>query len=91
MTDFTIQEERLIRPFFTNLQKDVFALINLPEVVKGALFSRYSRSNLGLRALLLKEFFIIPPGTLRKVISVLIGHDYLILIFTKQKLSANSQ
>jgi thymidylate synthase ThyX len=31
-------------------------LQNLPEVIKGALFSRYSRSTLGLRSLLLKEF-----------------------------------
>jgi thymidylate synthase ThyX len=34
----------------------VFALVNLPEVVKGALFARYSRTHLSLRRLFLKEF-----------------------------------
>ena len=34
----------------------MFVLTNLPEVIKGALFSRYSRSTLGLRTLLLREF-----------------------------------
>lgn len=42
--------------FVTDLQSDVFALKNLPEVVKGALFSKYSRSTLGLRRLLEREF-----------------------------------
>ncbi len=42
--------------FVTDLQGDVFALKNLPEVVKGALFSKYSRSTLGLRKLLEREF-----------------------------------
>src|SRR6185437_14375180 len=37
---------------------NVFVLRNLPEVIKGALFSRYSRSSLGLRSLLLKEFIL---------------------------------
>ncbi len=40
----------------TNSSSHIFALRNLPEVIKGALFSRYSRSSLGLRTLLLKEF-----------------------------------
>src|SRR5437868_10894838 len=34
----------------------VFALKNLPEVVKGALFSRYSRTEKSLRRVLLDEF-----------------------------------
>jgi len=36
--------------------RSIFALTNLPEVIKGALFSRYSRSTLGLRTLLLRDF-----------------------------------
>ena len=40
----------------TNLDRPVFALVNLPEVVKGALFARYSRSNKSLRRLFLDEF-----------------------------------
>ncbi len=40
----------------TNLDQPVFALVNLPEVVKGALFARYSRSPKSLRRLFLDEF-----------------------------------
>ncbi len=54
--EFTTQEEAVLRPYFTNLDRDIFALRNLPEVVKGALFSRYSRSAKSLRRLLLDEF-----------------------------------
>ena len=43
--------------YFTNLDGPVFALVNLPEVVKGALFARYSRSSKSLRRLFLDEFF----------------------------------
>jgi len=53
---FSPQERELLAPFVTNLAGPVFVLTNLPEVVKGALFSRYSRTTLGLRRLLLKEF-----------------------------------
>ncbi|MCR4369025.1 MAG: FAD-dependent thymidylate synthase, partial [archaeon] len=38
------------------MDKNVFVLTNLPEAVKGALFSRYSRSAKSLRRLLLDEF-----------------------------------
>lgn len=54
--NFTPEQEALIQHYVTNTRKPIFALRNLPEVVKGALFSRYSRSTLSLRALLLKEF-----------------------------------
>lgn len=50
------QEKDLLAPFVTNLDKPVFCLKNLPEVVKGALFSRYSRSEKDLRHILLDEF-----------------------------------
>ncbi|MBA2529711.1 MAG: FAD-dependent thymidylate synthase [Euzebyales bacterium] len=40
----------------TNADRPVFALVDLPEVVKGALFARYSRSPKSLRRLLLDEF-----------------------------------
>jgi thymidylate synthase ThyX len=46
----------LLSPFVTNTEENIFVLQNLPEVIKGALFSRYSRSKLGLRQLLQKEF-----------------------------------
>jgi len=53
---FTAEERELLGRYFTNLDGPVFALVNLPEVVKGALFARYSRSSKSLRRLFLDEF-----------------------------------
>ena len=53
---FTAEEHAALAPHFTNLDGPVFALVNLPEVVKGALFARYSRSAKSLRRLFLDEF-----------------------------------
>jgi thymidylate synthase ThyX len=53
---FTDAEADVLRRYFTNLDGPVFALVNLPEVVKGALFARYSRSHKSLRRLFLDEF-----------------------------------
>src|SRR5437660_2579394 len=53
---FTADERAALAPYVTNLDGPVFALTNLPEVVKGALFARYSRSPKSLRRLLLDEF-----------------------------------
>jgi thymidylate synthase ThyX len=54
--EFTPDEADILRRYFTNLDGPVFALVNLPEVVKGALFARYSRSPKSLRRLFLDEF-----------------------------------
>src|SRR5256712_9693418 len=54
--EFTREERAALAPYFTNLDGPVFALVNLPEVVKGALFARYSRSVKSLRRLFLDEF-----------------------------------
>ena len=53
---FTDDETRALAPYFTNTDRPVFALTNLPETVKGALFARYSRSAKSLRRLFLDEF-----------------------------------
>ncbi len=53
---FTDDEEVILRRYFTNLDKPVFGLVNLPEVVRGALFARYSRTQKSLRRLFLDEF-----------------------------------
>src|SRR2546428_8681802 len=53
---FTPDETRALAPYFTNTDRTVFALTNLPEAVKGALFARYSRSTKSLRRLFLDEF-----------------------------------
>jgi thymidylate synthase ThyX len=54
--EFSPDEADVLRRYFTNLDGPVFALVNLPEVVKGALFARYSRSAKSLRRLFLDEF-----------------------------------
>ena len=53
---FTTEEKKILSSYVSNTDRSIFALTNLPEVIKGALFSRYSRSTLGLRSLLLKDF-----------------------------------
>lgn len=54
--EFSESQTKILERFVTNTTGNIFVLRNLPEVIKGALFSRYSRSSLGLRSLLLKEF-----------------------------------
>ncbi|HVS28476.1 MAG TPA: FAD-dependent thymidylate synthase [Solirubrobacteraceae bacterium] len=53
---FNEQEQARLSRHFTNLDQPVFALVNLPETVKGALFARYSRYQGTLRRLFLDEF-----------------------------------
>ncbi|MPZ89281.1 MAG: thymidylate synthase [Nitriliruptorales bacterium] len=53
---FSGEERALLAPHVTDMEQPVFALVGLPEVVKGALFARYSRSPRSLRRLLLDEF-----------------------------------
>jgi len=64
---FTKQETNILNQFFTNTDKPVFGLINLPEVVKGALFARYSRSEKSLRRLFLDEFYTKEFGLDKKI------------------------
>jgi thymidylate synthase ThyX len=54
--EFSPEERAILAPHFTNLDGPVFALTDLPEAVKGALFARYSRSTKSLRRLFLDEF-----------------------------------
>jgi thymidylate synthase ThyX len=53
---FSEEERAVLAPHFTNLDRPVFALVNLPETVKGALFARYSRYSGTVRRLFLEEF-----------------------------------
>jgi thymidylate synthase ThyX len=53
---FTDDERAALSRHFTNLDGPVFALIDLPEAVKGAMFARYSRTTKSLRRLFLDEF-----------------------------------
>ncbi len=65
---FTEQESEILLRFFTNVDEPVFALINLPEVVKGALFARYSRTHKSLRRLFLDEFYNQPEIGIRAIL-----------------------
>jgi thymidylate synthase ThyX len=60
--DFSPEERALLAPHFTNLDRPVFALVNLPETVKGALFARYSRYSGTVRRLYLEEFAADAPA-----------------------------
>src|SRR3954447_9091320 len=54
--ELTPEERARLAPHVTNLDRPLFALVNLPETMKGALFARYSRYPGTLRRLLLDEF-----------------------------------
>jgi thymidylate synthase ThyX len=60
---FTDAEREQLRPHVTNLDRPVFALVNLPETVKGALFARYSRYPGTLRRMFLDEFAADVPAS----------------------------
>jgi thymidylate synthase ThyX len=60
---FTQSERERLQAHFSNLDRPVFALVNLPETVKGALFARYSRYPGTLRRLFLDEFASDLPAT----------------------------
>ncbi len=64
---FTEEERERLAPHFTNLDRPVFGLVNLPETVKGAMFARYSRYPGTLRRMFLDEFAdSLPPATLNE-------------------------
>lgn len=54
---FSKKEKEILSNFFTNIDKPVFAIYNLPQEVVGAMFSRYSRSDKSIRRLFLDEFW----------------------------------
>lgn len=62
MEEFGENEKALLSRYCTNVDKPIFGLVNLPEVVCGALFSRYSRSANSVRNILLKEFIQNPES-----------------------------
>src|SRR5436190_22859638 len=54
--EFTAAEREVLGRHCSSVDGAVFVLRNLPEVVKGAAFSRYSRTEKSLRRVLLDEF-----------------------------------
>jgi len=71
MDFFTPEEHARLSPFFTNTDAPVFGLTNLPEVLKGALFARYSRTAKTLRRLFLDEFLQSPDKVIGEAGSIL--------------------
>jgi thymidylate synthase ThyX len=55
--NFTQKEKKILLNFFTNCDKPVCVIHNLPQEVVGAMFSRYSRSSKSVRRLFLDEFW----------------------------------
>ena len=79
-SEFTAAESSLLERYFTNLDRPVFALRNLPEVVKGALFSRYSRTEKSLRRVLLEEFINEPDSGFDRLARTAPGDDDMVAV-----------
>ncbi|MFQ5969854.1 MAG: FAD-dependent thymidylate synthase [Nitrososphaerales archaeon] len=54
--EFSDEEKEILKQHFSNLDGPVFALITPKQVDRGALMSRYSRSNKRMRRIFLDEF-----------------------------------
>ncbi len=68
-SEFSASEQAILMPFVTDLDAPIFGLRNLPEVVKGALFSRYSRSEKSIRRILLDEFINLPEAGFNELVA----------------------
>ena len=75
MEEFTAEEKEILLRFCSNTDKPVFVLRNLPEAIKGALFSKYSRSAKPLRRLLLDEFLSSKESGLAELLDAPAGPD----------------
>ncbi len=80
---FSEEEKKILEHFVTNTEKNIFGLRNLPEVIKGALFSRYSRSAKGLRSLLLKEFIQNDDTSFSEIVGHQQDHESQLLAIKK--------
>lgn len=54
--EFSSEEKEILKQHFSNVDKPVFALMTPKQVDRGALMSRYSRSDKGMRRIFLDEF-----------------------------------
>jgi len=85
---FSGDEAALLGRYFTNTDGPVFALINLPEVVKGALFARYSRSPKSVRRLFLDEFSAAPEVGIGEIAGALGAEDGTVRMARAEELYA---
>jgi len=56
LSEFSIKERKILSGHFSNTDGDVFAIITPKQVDRGALMSRYSRTNKSMRRIFLDEF-----------------------------------
>ena len=56
MSEFSIKEKKILSDHFSNTDRNVFAIITPRQVDRGALMSRYSRTNKSMRRIFLDEF-----------------------------------
>ena len=56
LSEFSIKEKKILSEHFSNTDGDVFAIITPKQVDRGALMSRYSRTNKSMRRIFLDEF-----------------------------------
>lgn len=81
---FTSNEQGILSQFCTSATSDVFCLMNLPEAVKGALFSRYSRSSKSLRRVLLDEFILNPESGFDAIVGEMKNRGESQIVATKK-------
>ena len=84
MDSFTQKEQDILSQFCTSTTSDVFCLMNLPEAVKGALFSRYSRSSKSLRRVLLDEFILNPESGFDAIVGEMKNRGESQIVATKK-------
>lgn len=56
LSEFTVKEKKILLGHFSNATKDVFAITTPRQVDRGALMSRYSRTDKSMRRVFLDEF-----------------------------------
>jgi len=56
LSEFSIKERKILSEHFSNTDSDIFAIITPKQVDRGALMSRYSRTNKSMRRIFLDEF-----------------------------------
>jgi len=55
-TKFSVKEKKILSEHFSNVDRSVFAIITPKQVDRGALMSRYSRTDKDMRRVFLDEF-----------------------------------
>jgi len=56
LTGFSKKEEKILKDHFSNVDRSIFAIITPKQVDRGALMSRYSRTDKNMRRVFLDEF-----------------------------------